>query len=57
MNYVTGSVKIVGLLKNNKHVHLNRWYSHIELLETTQLALASLIGKYGILHFSVKRFI
>lgn len=42
--HVLGSVKIVGLLKNNKHVHLNRWYSHVELLESTQLALASLIG-------------
>ncbi|EKM55113.1 uncharacterized protein PHACADRAFT_173184 [Phanerochaete carnosa HHB-10118-sp] len=38
-----GSVKIVGLLKNNKHVHLNRWYTHIELLESTQLALAGLV--------------
>ncbi|CCM00500.1 uncharacterized protein FIBRA_02534 [Fibroporia radiculosa] len=37
-----GSVKIVGLLKNNKHPHLLRWYSHLESLETTQLALASL---------------
>ncbi|TCD70262.1 hypothetical protein EIP91_004163 [Steccherinum ochraceum] len=38
-----GSVKIVGLLKNNKHVHLNRWYAHIESLESTQLASASLV--------------
>ncbi|PSS31072.1 hypothetical protein PHLCEN_2v2404 [Hermanssonia centrifuga] len=38
-----GSIKLVGLLKNNKHVHLNRWYVHIESLESTQLALASLI--------------
>ncbi|KAH8106901.1 glutamate-tRNA ligase [Cristinia sonorae] len=38
-----GSVKIVGLLKNNKHVHLNRWFAHIEGLESTQLASASLI--------------
>lgn len=40
-----GSIKLVGLLKNNKHVHLNRWYVHIESLESTQLALASLIGE------------
>lgn len=40
-----GSIKIVGLLKNNKHVHLIRWFSHIESLESTQLALASLIGE------------
>ncbi|KIP08865.1 hypothetical protein PHLGIDRAFT_103677 [Phlebiopsis gigantea 11061_1 CR5-6] len=38
-----GSIKLVGLLKNNKHVHLNRWYAHVESLESTQLALASLI--------------
>ncbi|KAI0707693.1 glutamate-tRNA ligase [Earliella scabrosa] len=37
-----GSVRIVGLLKNNKHVHLARWFSHLESLETTQLAIASL---------------
>ncbi|KAI0950020.1 hypothetical protein AcV7_008616 [Taiwanofungus camphoratus] len=37
-----GSVKIVGLLKNNKHVHLLRWYSYFESLESTQLALTSL---------------
>lgn len=43
-NYL-GSVKIVGLLKNNKHVHLIRWFSHIESLESTQLALTSLIGE------------
>jgi glutamyl-tRNA synthetase len=46
-----GSVKIVGLLKNNKHVHLNRWYSHIESLESTQLALASLVGVSSLLTF------
>lgn len=37
-----GSVKIVGLLKNNKHVHLLRWYTHLESLESTQLVIASL---------------
>ncbi|TBU35547.1 glutamate-tRNA ligase [Dichomitus squalens] len=37
-----GSVKIIGLLKNNKHPHLNRWFLHIESLESTQLAIASL---------------
>ncbi|KAI0086418.1 glutamate-tRNA ligase [Irpex rosettiformis] len=40
---VKGSIRIVGLLKNNKHVHLIRWFSHIESLESTQLALAALI--------------
>ncbi|KAH9950240.1 glutamate-tRNA ligase [Amylocystis lapponica] len=37
-----GSVKIIGLLKNNKHPHLLRWFSHLESLESTQVALASL---------------
>ncbi|EMD38118.1 hypothetical protein CERSUDRAFT_113249 [Gelatoporia subvermispora B] len=37
-----GNVKVLGLLKNNKHTHLVRWYSHIESLESTQLAIASL---------------
>lgn len=37
-----GSVKIVGLLKNNKHAHLLRWYNHLESLESTQLVIASL---------------
>lgn len=39
---IKGSVKIIGLLKNNKHVHLSRWFSHLESLESTQSALASL---------------
>lgn len=30
------------MLKNNKHVHLNRWYNHIESLQSTQTALAAL---------------
>ncbi|KII89174.1 hypothetical protein PLICRDRAFT_29531 [Plicaturopsis crispa FD-325 SS-3] len=37
-----GSVKLVGLLKNNKHPHLLRWYTHIESLDATQAALTSL---------------
>ncbi|OBZ65709.1 putative glutamate--tRNA ligase, cytoplasmic [Grifola frondosa] len=37
-----GNVKIIGLLKNNKHTHLLRWFSHIDSLESTRLALASL---------------
>lgn len=41
----TGSVKVLGLLKSNRHTHLNRWLTHVESLESTQLALASLIGK------------
>ncbi|KAF7970233.1 hypothetical protein HWV62_24776 [Athelia sp. TMB] len=37
-----GNGKTVGLLKNNKHPHLQRWFSHIESLETTQAALLRL---------------
>ncbi|KAI0748413.1 glutamate-tRNA ligase [Daedaleopsis nitida] len=37
-----GSAKMVGLLRNNKHPHLLRWFSHLESLESTQLAIASL---------------
>jgi glutamyl-tRNA synthetase len=37
-----GSIKIVGLLKNNKHQHLSRWFSHFESLESTQAAIAAL---------------
>ncbi|CAL1705363.1 unnamed protein product [Somion occarium] len=38
------SVKLIGLLKNNKHVHLSRWYSYIEALDSTQLAQTSFIA-------------
>ncbi|KAF8913586.1 glutamate-tRNA ligase [Mucidula mucida] len=41
---IKGSIKIVGLLKNNKHAHLNRWFSHLESLESTQTALTALIS-------------
>ncbi|ESK81806.1 glutamyl-trna synthetase [Moniliophthora roreri MCA 2997] len=36
------STKIIGLLKSGKHVHLVRWTSHLESLDSTQSALASL---------------
>ena len=35
-------MKIVGLLKNNKHIHLVRWFNHLESLESTQQVIASL---------------
>lgn len=38
----TASIKIAGVLKNNKHQHLLRWFSYIEGLESTQTALAGL---------------
>ncbi|TFK76268.1 glutamate-tRNA ligase [Pluteus cervinus] len=39
---VKGNVKIVGLLKNNQHPHLLRWFTHLESLQSTQTALAEL---------------
>ncbi|KAJ3553354.1 hypothetical protein NM688_g3656 [Phlebia brevispora] len=38
-----GNLKVLGLLKSNRHIHLNRWFAHVESLESTQLAIASLI--------------
>ena len=38
----TGNSRLVGLLKNNNHQHLLRWFNHLESLESTQAALASL---------------
>lgn len=35
------SIRALGLLKNGQHVHALRWFSHLESLETTQIALAS----------------
>ncbi|PCH37806.1 glutamate-tRNA ligase [Wolfiporia cocos MD-104 SS10] len=37
-----GNVKVVGLLKNNKHPHLQRWLSHLESYKCTQLVITSL---------------
>ncbi len=37
-----GNLRLVGLLKNNQHQHLVRWYNHLESLEPTQAALAGL---------------
>ncbi|KAF8590002.1 glutamate-tRNA ligase [Ramaria rubella] len=36
------STKVAGILKNNNHPHLLRWFSHLESFETTQDALARL---------------
>ncbi|KAJ2932898.1 hypothetical protein H1R20_g4184, partial [Candolleomyces eurysporus] len=35
-----GNLKVLGLLKNNTHVHLLRWFSHLESLNTTQTLLS-----------------
>jgi len=42
INSRIGNPRLIGLLKNNQHQHLLRWYNHIESLEPTQAALAKL---------------
>ncbi|KAF8077764.1 tRNA synthetases class I, catalytic domain-containing protein [Lyophyllum atratum] len=37
-----GSIKILGLLKNNQHPHLLRWFTYLDTLKETQNALAEL---------------
>ncbi|KAH9180743.1 glutamate-tRNA ligase [Lactarius sanguifluus] len=37
-----GNSRLIGLLKNNNHQHLLRWFNHLESLESTQAALAGL---------------
>ncbi|KAF8911025.1 glutamate-tRNA ligase [Gymnopilus junonius] len=37
-----GNIKILGLLKNNQHPHVLRWFSHLESLKSTQTLLADL---------------
>jgi glutamyl-tRNA synthetase len=39
---ITGNVKALGLLKNNQHLHLLRWFNHMESLESTQKMLVSI---------------
>jgi hypothetical protein len=40
---ILASIKTLGLLKNGQHVHALRWFSHLESLESTQAALASIV--------------
>ncbi|KIY43661.1 glutamyl-tRNA synthetase [Fistulina hepatica ATCC 64428] len=35
-------LKVVGLLKSQRHIHLLRWFNHLESLESTQSGLALL---------------
>jgi glutamyl-tRNA synthetase len=37
-----GNLRLIGLLKNNQHQHLLRWFNHLESLGSTQAALAGL---------------
>ncbi|XP_006458031.1 hypothetical protein AGABI2DRAFT_176537 [Agaricus bisporus var. bisporus H97] len=39
---IKGNVKVIGLLKNNTHQHLARWFAHLESLPSTQNILAEL---------------
>ena len=39
---LVASIKIAGVLKNNKHPHLLRWFAHIESLVPVQESLAGL---------------
>ncbi|KIK83218.1 hypothetical protein PAXRUDRAFT_832105 [Paxillus rubicundulus Ve08.2h10] len=40
---IRASIRTLGLLKNGQHVHALRWFSHLESLESTQAALASIV--------------
>ena len=40
----SGNIKALGLLKNNQHQHLLRWFSHLESLDSTQKMLASIVN-------------
>ncbi|KAF9566360.1 glutamate-tRNA ligase [Agrocybe pediades] len=37
-----GNIKVLGLLKNNQHPHLLRWFSYFDTLPSTQTLLADL---------------
>ncbi|KJA27129.1 hypothetical protein HYPSUDRAFT_132070 [Hypholoma sublateritium FD-334 SS-4] len=37
-----GNIKVLGLLKNNQHSHLLRWFSYFDTLKSTQILLADL---------------
>ncbi|KAG6333574.1 hypothetical protein ID866_5513 [Astraeus odoratus] len=38
---IRAAIKVLGLLKNGHHAHALRWFTHLESLESTQVALAS----------------
>lgn len=38
--FTLGSSKILGLLKNNNHPHLSRWFTFLDTLKETQSVLA-----------------
>ncbi|PPR01475.1 hypothetical protein CVT26_015098 [Gymnopilus dilepis] len=39
-----GNIKILGLLKNNQHPHVLRWFSHLDSLKSTQTLLADIVS-------------
>lgn len=40
--YSIGNIKAIGLLKNQQHTHLLRWFTYFESLPSTQSALTEL---------------
>lgn len=48
MCLLSGSIKLVGLLKNNQHPHLSRWFTHLESLKEVQNALSKLVAAKAI---------
>ncbi|KAF9246406.1 tRNA synthetases class I, catalytic domain-containing protein [Melanogaster broomeanus] len=42
VSFLSASIKTLGLLKNGQHVHALRWFSYLEGLESTQVALAGI---------------
>ena len=40
--FFLGNIKILGLLKNNQHLHLLRWFSYFDTLKSTQTLLSDL---------------
>ena len=39
---LSGNIKILGLLKNNQHPHLLRWFSYFDSLKSTQSLISNL---------------
>jgi glutamyl-tRNA synthetase len=39
---LSGNIKILGLLKNNQHPHLLRWFSYFDSLKSTQTLISNL---------------
>jgi glutamyl-tRNA synthetase len=42
--FLIASLKALGVLKQNKHVHLTRWYNYIDALPATQEIVTGLFN-------------